>query len=43
MSFYLLGICIVAFSFQSVQAANPQEPMILWPEGALLNSERLAA
>ena len=34
MSFYLMGLFVLAISFQSNQAANPQEPIILWPEGA---------
>ena len=34
MSFYLTGLFVLALSFQSNQAANPQEPIILWPEGA---------
>ena len=34
MSPYLLGLLFVAFSFQSAQAADPREPIILWPDGA---------
>lgn len=34
MSLYLLSLFVVAFSFQSVQAVNPQEPIILWADGA---------
>ena len=34
MSLYLLGLFVVAFSFPWAQAANPQEPIILWPSGA---------
>ena len=34
MSLYLLSFFVVAFSFQSAQAASLQEPIILWPEGA---------
>ena len=34
MSFYLTGLFVLALSFQSNQAANPQEPIILWPDGA---------
>src|SRR5512144_2701667 len=33
MSFNLLGLIVVAFSFPFAQA-NPQEPIILWPNGA---------
>lgn len=33
MSFYLLGLFVFALSFPS-QAANNQEPILLWPEGA---------
>jgi acetyl esterase/lipase len=34
MSLYLLGLFVVAFSFPTAQAANQQEPIILWPDGA---------
>lgn len=34
MSFYLLGLFVVAFSFPTAQAAHSQEPIILWPDGA---------
>lgn len=34
MSLYLLGLFVLAFSFQPSQAASPQEPIVLWPNGA---------
>ena len=34
MSLYLLGLFAVAFSFPIGQAANPQQPILLWPDGA---------